>query len=150
MLLFDALNPPPGDAAPLASLLFRTLLGDLHSLCWSAVIYYCWLNWQTFLRMLFADVLYIQDRVPANMTKWLLLPLILEGGVGENRSVMIGTEAFYIWVSLSELICLQWEACDNETHVSALYCLNRNTAALLEVTGSTSLSLSLLSGWLGK
>lgn len=117
-----------------------------YSLYWFAVMYYCWLNWQTFLRMLFADEFYIQGRVPANMTKWLLLPLNLEGGFGENRSVMIGRQAFYIWASLSELICLQWEACDNETHVSALYCLNRNTAALLEVTGSTSLSDCSLGG----
>lgn len=118
---------------PSPSLPLQTLLGVLCSLCSSALMYYCWLSWQTFLRSLFTDMFYVQGHVPAIMTKWLLLTLILGGETMENRSLMIGSRAFCVWVNLSEWICLQWEACDEETHVSTLlYCLNRNTAALLQ------------------
>lgn len=73
----------------LPSLLLQTLLGALCSLSWSALMYYCWLSWQTFLRSVFTDVFYVQGHVPAIMTKWLLLTLILGGGDGGNRSLMI-------------------------------------------------------------
>lgn len=116
-----------------ASAPLQTLLGVLCSLCWSALMYYCWFSWQTFLRSLFTDVFYVQGHVPAIMTKWLLLTLILAVETAENRSLMIGSRAFCVWVNLSEWICLQWGACDKETHVSTLlYCLNRNAAALLQ------------------
>jgi len=74
----------------LPSLPLQTLLEVLCSLSWSALMYYCWLSWQTFLRSVFTDVFYVQGHVPAIMTKWLLLMLILGEGGGENRSLMIG------------------------------------------------------------
>lgn len=67
----------------LPSLPLQTLLEALCSLSRSALMYYCWLSWQTFLRSVFTDVFYVQGHVPAIMTKWLLLMLILGGRRGE-------------------------------------------------------------------
>lgn len=80
------LNLPHSNEDPalpvLPSLPLQTLLEALCSLSWSALMYYCWLSWQTFLRSVFTDMFYVQGHVPAIMTKWLLLMLILGGETG--------------------------------------------------------------------